>query len=413
MLPIIRKGYRREGNKWYRIDGGGNKRYLLNPNARVTLLDRADTIRLKDGTTAKYYKDSLGQTHVFFNNGREMIRNSSGDRFMRNYSIDEDGNFTSSEIDKRMFNSPSKKVVTTPTSTTRVGGFKINDGVLSGSGLFIDKAPEVDTLRPIENSDTDSVAFKQPTRQFIQQPSTLNISTPTEGLNIQKVYNKKDTRSWLWSQGIDPYTLTGRQRRKIRNDLNSTGTTNFKINGMSIAKKGSKLIKKEEVCPKCGKVHKAGIGCTVAKFKYNNGGNLNGIPFMQKGKDLPTAPKAEKRFRKNSYNTTKKGNRETTTITSQTFGYNRNWPYFIQPATIQRIIEGGDTAFVEIPEHHTFTKVQPRTALKSGNVYVEYNPKYDKTYSLHGQANTVFNYPVTSQEYEILKRRFNTAWNLK
>lgn len=169
-----------------------------------------------------------------------------------------------------------KKVVTTtvsttPVSTTRVGGFKINDGILPSSGLFIDKAPEVDMLRPIENPDTDSVAFKQPTRQFIRQPSTLNISTPTEGLNVQKVYNKKDTRSWLWSQGIDPYTLTGRQRRKIRNDLNTTGTTNFKINGTPIAKKGSKLIKKEEVCPKCGKVHKAGIGCALAKF-YARGG---------------------------------------------------------------------------------------------------------------------------------------------
>lgn len=153
--------------------------------------------------------------------------------------------------------------------------------------------------------------------------------------------------------------------------------------------------------------------CGSKLKKHQQGGSLNGIPFMQQGKDLPTAPKAEKRFRENSYNTTKNGRRETTTITSQTFGYNRNWPYFRQPATIQRIIEGGDTAFVETPEHHIFTKVQPRTALKSGNTYVEYNPKYDKNYSLYGQANTVFNYPVTSQEYETLKRRFNTAWNLK
>jgi len=29
-----------------------------------------------------------------------------------------------------------------------------------------------------------------------------------------------------------------------------------------------KLIKKgDKVCPKCGKVHAAGMGCTVAKFK--------------------------------------------------------------------------------------------------------------------------------------------------
>ena len=148
--------------------------------------------------------------------------------------------------------------------------------------------------------------------------------------------------------------------------------------------------------------------------KHQQGGSLSGIPFMQQGKDLPTAPRAEKRFKKNSYNITKDGNRETTTITSQTFGYNRNWPYFRQPATIQRIVENGDTAFVETPEHHIFTRVQPRTALRNrnGNTYTEYNPKYDKTYTLYGQANTLFNYPVTPQEYETLKRRFNTAWNL-
>lgn len=46
-----------------------------------------------------------------------------------------------------------------------------------------------------------------------------------------------------------------------------------------------KLIKKgDKVCPKCGKVHAAGMGCTVAKFKkaYKQGGSLNGIPFIKK-----------------------------------------------------------------------------------------------------------------------------------
>jgi len=32
---------------------------------------------------------------------------------------------------------------------------------------------------------------------------------------------------------------------------------------MKLAKKGDK------VCPKCGKVHSAGMGCTVAKFKMH------------------------------------------------------------------------------------------------------------------------------------------------
>lgn len=51
---------------------------------------------------------------------------------------------------------------------------------------------------------------------------------------------------------------------------------------------GSKLkLKKKggEVCPKCGKIHSAGVGCSVAAFKekFEKGGSLNGISFYQAG----------------------------------------------------------------------------------------------------------------------------------
>ena len=47
---------------------------------------------------------------------------------------------------------------------------------------------------------------------------------------------------------------------------------------MKLAKKGDK------VCPKCGKVHSAGMGCTVAKFKmHHQGGSLNGVFYYQDG----------------------------------------------------------------------------------------------------------------------------------
>lgn len=50
-----------------------------------------------------------------------------------------------------------------------------------------------------------------------------------------------------------------------------------------VEKKGGK-VKKDKTCPKCGKVHAAGVGCSVAKFKkHRQGGSLNSIPFMQKG----------------------------------------------------------------------------------------------------------------------------------
>ena len=228
-------------------------------------------------------------------------------------------------------------------------------------------------------------------------PSTLQIQNlpttiplPQSSYEQPKQYNRSEIRQYLRDKGLNPYSFTGAQRRALRYWLNGDKNgQNYDKDLLRVfgdlsqyAKQGAKLVSK------------------------------NPVERFQQGRNLPTAPKAEKRFRKSSYNTTKEGNRETATITSQTFGYSRNWPYFRQPATIQRIIEGGDTAFVETPEHHIFTKVKPRTALKSGNVYVEYNPKYDKNYSLEGQANTVFNYPITPQEYETLKRRFNTAWNL-
>lgn len=49
-----------------------------------------------------------------------------------------------------------------------------------------------------------------------------------------------------------------------------------------VEKKGGK-VKKGKTCPKCGKVHAAGTGCAVAKFKkHRQGGSLNGIPFIRR-----------------------------------------------------------------------------------------------------------------------------------
>lgn len=50
-----------------------------------------------------------------------------------------------------------------------------------------------------------------------------------------------------------------------------------------VEKKGGK-VKKGKTCPKCGKVHAAGTGCAVAKFKkHRQGGSLNGISFISRG----------------------------------------------------------------------------------------------------------------------------------
>ena len=171
---------------------------------------------------------------------------------------------------------------------------------------------------------------------------------------------------------------------------------------------------------KCGgKVKKHQEGSVIERFKTSlkNGGSLNGIPFMQNGTPkggLPTAPKAEDRYRTSIKQIQNKNGKEISTITSTTFGYQGKPMYMKMPATIQRIVEHGDTAFIETPEHHTFTNVQPRTAFRGqmGGIpyYSEYNPKGQEGQSLSWQ--NYVNNRVSPKEYETLKRRFNTAWNL-
>lgn len=87
------------------------------------------------------------------------------------------------------------------------------------------------------------------------------------------------------------------QRKKNRKDASQgkgEGTPQRK-NGGDLKKDcgGSKLKNGAKVCPKCGKVHSAGMGCAVVKFKaakcgakmkkHEQGGSLNGVPFMQNG----------------------------------------------------------------------------------------------------------------------------------
>ena len=60
--------------------------------------------------------------------------------------------------------------------------------------------------------------------------------------------------------------------------LNGNGDHSYSKGGKTKKDcKGSKmkLVKKgDKVCPKCGKVHAAGIGCSIAKFKYRKLGGL-------------------------------------------------------------------------------------------------------------------------------------------
>lgn len=133
--------------------------------------------------------------------------------------------------------------------------------------------------------------------------------------------------------------------------------------------------------------------CGGKMKKHQQGGSLNGIPFMQKGKDLPTAPKAEDRY--------KEGRREFTIVYPYDrlkYGFSATQPIrkvHKGSASISEIIKNyedgtpADTMYYEIPNHLPFVEVKPRYAFSYSNNLYSRNP-----------------------EYEILKRRFNTAWNL-
>ena len=138
---------------------------------------------------------------------------------------------------------------------------------------------------------------------------------------------------------------------------------------------------------------------TKAPYKKQMGGSLNGVPFYQKGtskRGLPTAPKAEDRY--------KNGRKEITIV--HPYDPVRDYPFIgTQPirkvtngtASISEIIRDtkdgtpADTLYYEIPNHLPFVKVKPRYAESFGNTSSKYG---------------------INPEFHILKRRFNTAWNL-
>lgn len=164
-------------------------------------------------------------------------------------------------------------------------------------------------------------------------------------------------------------------------DYNQPIKYDFSTPSLKLFKKGGKNIKvkSEDVCPKCKKIHKMGTGCNVVRrIKYQSGGGL------------PTAPKAEDRY-KNSYKLSEDffNNRIKYLGTKKNKGVIQVVPYSTVPAYItESISDLGDTIYRESPEYQRFRLRRApvvRTASNRGN---------------------------DLNEYETLKRRFNTAWNL-
>ena len=191
--------------------------------------------------------------------------------------------------------------------------------------------------------------------------------------------------------------------------FNYSKQKNSKKTSKDLVKKDSKgskmkLLERGSKCPKCGKVHSAGMGCSIAEFKkkFEKGGLLK----LQRGSTLPTAPKAEDRFRngiKKSYQT--KGYE-----TKSVVGEHSN--LLKTPAVITRTVrysnvspEYNDTIYSETPERLIMRGAHSRGASRIQIPFV--GTMYGDGYMMDLNKNN-----ASKSEYETLKRRFNTAWNL-
>lgn len=122
------------------------------------------------------------------------------------------------------------------------------------------------------------------------------------------------------------------------------------------------------------------------------------IVKAQKGKILPTAPKAEDRY-KNGRRTWNWPQYKEVSSASNIYG-----DPFASKIAMEISNNGNDTTFYETPGRWLPVKLKTRTAKSTSKVYKPIQVSDDgfKSYRVIG----------IDPEYETLKRRFNTAWNL-
>ena len=169
------------------------------------------------------------------------------------------------------------------------------------------------------------------------------------------------------------------------------------------AQKGDKDAKRrqakaEEItAPKCGgKVKKHQEGSIITKFRmHRQGGSLNRIPFMPKAGKLPKAQKAEERYKNSKKYTNGDGIIDADIKYSQqpTIRIFQETPYSTIPASITRTINSPiDTSYIEVPPIQRFSRLG-----------------LFRPWPVERKVSTL---NPNGKEYEILKRRFNTALNL-
>lgn len=160
--------------------------------------------------------------------------------------------------------------------------------------------------------------------------------------------------------------------------LNNTADDNDKllVKGMGLFKQGGQLISKDPI------------------KRFKNGG----VQKFQNAGNLPTAPKAEDRY-KNGRRIWKAPYYKEVSSASNIFG-----DAFASKIAME-VNNNNDTTFYETPGRWLPVKFKTRQATKKNQNF--------RTISWYpGQSTEESKTIIIDPEYETLKRRFNTAWNL-
>lgn len=208
------------------------------------------------------------------------------------------------------------------------------------------------------------------------------------------------------------------QRKKNRKDASQgkgEGTPPNINKGIGRNKKGGNI---EKDCGGSTVIAKFKAKCGTKMKKHEQGGSLNQIPFMQKAGNLPTAPKAEDRY--------KGGQRVSVETRGGRYGGNDRMEIkevqgrkpgmfgsvpFIRQTVLHSTVspDYNDTTYIEVPERKNFlVERKLRGVEKHPSVFKTY---YSNVYPFFGGILPDLG-SGTKEEYETLKRRFNTAWNL-
>lgn len=255
--------------------------------------------------------------------------------------------------------------------------------------------------------------YYEDNRSLADKVRKRKVSTVTEPMNRNKI--PRSISQTVTSKGDTIYSETPGNDGTVRVKERTAGKNSPDYSTM---KRRYNEAKSVATTRKEKKIKVSACGSKVKK--HENGGSLNGILFYQGGTNkggLPTAPKVEDRYKdskKQQYTSYVRGfTSDSTNIKQVSSG---KPTLFGHPAVIRQVVDYGrypydnDTTYIEIPEvNNPFIKRKIRGTNKHIGVLRDY---YSHLIPFFGKFLPDSLGSSNKKEYEILKRRFNTAWNL-